>query len=98
MDIAQGVSLLVVLLLLAPFGTASAECSCVRLRTFTPEERQQFESQNGVEWWKTMGLIPGPAQPGDWVERPSGDSSIRIYMPQQFWDLRACAINAIHTE
>ena len=56
MDIAQRVSLLVVLLLLAPFGTASAECSCVRLRTFTPEERQQF------------------------------------------WDLRACAINAINTE
>jgi hypothetical protein len=33
----------------------------------------------GVEWWKALGLIPGPAQRGDWVERPSGDSSRMLY-------------------
>ena len=84
---AAGLALVVTAL--APIR-ASADCSCLRLRTFTAEERQRFESQNGLEWWRTLGLVPGPAQPDDWVERPSGDSSIRIYAPQQFWDLRAC--------
>jgi hypothetical protein len=81
---------LVAVLLLASIGTASAECACVSLRTFTPEERRRFETQLGTEWWKVMGLIPGPAQRGDWVERAGGDSSSMVYMPQQFWDLRAC--------
>ncbi|MGH3118769.1 MAG: hypothetical protein ACRDQ2_16970 [Gaiellales bacterium] len=80
--------LALVVALLAPLQASSA---CLPLRTFTAEERQQFESQHGMQWWKTMGLIPGPAQPGDWVERPWGDSSIHIYMPQQFWDPRGCA-------
>jgi hypothetical protein len=88
--LARRASLVVVLLLLASAGAASAECACPPLRTFTPQEREQFESQLGMEWWKTMGLIPGPVQPGDWVERPWGDSSIHVYMPQQFWDPRAC--------
>jgi hypothetical protein len=43
---------LVVLLLLASVGTASAECTCVSLRTFTSEERGRFEAQYGIEWWK----------------------------------------------
>jgi hypothetical protein len=81
------------MLIFASVGTASAECACVRLRIFSPEERQQFETQYGVNWWKTMGLIPGPETGGDWVERPAGDSSITVFSPQQFWDLRACGIN-----
>jgi hypothetical protein len=79
------------LLLLASVGTASAESACPRLRTFSPEERQQFETQYGVNWWKTMGLIPGPETPADYVDRPAGDSSITVFIPHQFWDLRACA-------
>jgi hypothetical protein len=81
---------LVVVLLLASIGTASAECASLPLRTFTPAERQQFETQYGVNWWKAMGLIPGPQTPSDWVERPAGDSSIIVFSPQQFWDPRAC--------
>ena len=84
-------ALALVLLLLTSVGTASAESACPRLRTFSPEERQQFETQYGVQWWKTMGLIPGPETPGDYVDRPAGDSSITVFIPQQFWDLRACA-------
>jgi hypothetical protein len=68
MQLARRASL-IVLLLLASVGTASAECTCVSLRTFTSEERGRFEEQYGIEWWKVIGLIPGPAQPGDW---PSG--------------------------
>ena len=34
---------------------AFAECACLPLRTFTPEERQQFETQYGIDWWKVMG-------------------------------------------
>ena len=86
---------LVVMLFFALFtfawvSPAPADNSCVALRTFTPEERGKFEERYGVEWWKALGLIPGPAQPGDWVERPSGDSSRMHYVPQQFWDLRSC--------
>ena len=81
---------MVVVMLLASVGTVSAECGCVSLRTFTPEEWQRFETQKGTDWWRVTGLIPGPAQPGDWVERPGGESSSMVYMPQQFWDLRAC--------
>jgi hypothetical protein len=81
---------LVVVLFLASSGTASAERACLPLRTFTPEERQRFETQHGMDWWKVMGLIPGPAQPGDWVERPWGDSTRTAYMPQKFWDPRSC--------
>jgi hypothetical protein len=84
---------MVAVLLLASVGTASAERACLRLRTFSAEERQQFETQYGVGWWKTMGLIPGPQTAGDWVERPAGDSSITVFSPQQFWDPRACAID-----
>jgi hypothetical protein len=80
----------VALLLLASAGTAFADRTCVSLRTFTAEERGRFEEQYGIEWWKVIGLIPGPAQPGDWAERHSGDSSRMVYMPQQFWDLRSC--------
>jgi hypothetical protein len=83
-----------VLLLFVSVGTASAECARLRLRTFSPEERQQLETQYGVNWWRTMGLIPGPQTPGDWAERPAGDSVITIFSPQQLWDPRACAINA----
>jgi hypothetical protein len=83
-------SALVVAMLLGSVATASAECTCVSLRTFTPEERGRFEEQYGIEWWKAIGLIPGPAQPGDWVEWRAADSSRMIYMPQQFWDLRSC--------
>jgi hypothetical protein len=86
---------LVALLLGTSVVTAFAECACLRLRTFTPEERQQFETQQGVNWWKAMGLIPGPQTPADWVERPAGDSSITVFSPQQFWDPRACASNTI---
>ena len=92
-QLARGASLIVVLLLLASVGTASAECSCLPLRTFTPEERQQFETQYGVNWWRAMGLIPGPQSPADWVERPAGESSITVFSPQQFWDPRACPSN-----
>ena len=84
-------ALLVLLLLLTSVGAAYAESACPRLRSFSPEERQQFETQYGVNWWKTMGLIPGPETPADYVERPAGDSSITVFIPQQFWDLRACA-------
>jgi hypothetical protein len=84
-------SLAVVLLFLASVVPTSAESACPRLRTFSPEERQQFETQYGVNWWKTMGLIPGPETPGGYVDRPAGDSSITVFIPQQFWDLRACA-------
>jgi hypothetical protein len=84
-------SLIVVLLLLGSVATASAEC--MPLRTFTPEERQQFETQYGVNWWKAMGLIPGPQSAGDWVERSAGDSSMTLFSPRQFWDPRACATN-----
>jgi hypothetical protein len=80
----------ILLVLLASVGTASAECASLPLRTFTPEQRRQFETQHGVNWWKAMGLIPGPQTSGDWVERPTGDSSIIVFSPQQFWDLRAC--------
>ena len=83
-------SLGVVLLFLASVGTASAECTCGSLRTFTPDERGRFEERYGLEWWKALGLVPGPAQPGDWVERPSGDSFRMLYMPEQFWDFRSC--------
>ncbi len=58
----------------ASLGPASADGACLPLRTFTPEERQQFETQYGVNWWMAMGLIPGPQSAGDWVERPAGDS------------------------
>jgi hypothetical protein len=27
------------------------------------QERQQLETQSGVNWWKAMGLIPGPQTP-----------------------------------
>jgi Short C-terminal domain len=92
--LARRASLVVVLffalLTFAWVSPAAADNSCVSLRTFTLEERGKFEERYGVEWWKALGLIPGPAQPGDWVERPSGDSSRMLYMPQQFWDLRSC--------
>jgi hypothetical protein len=78
MRLAPSVSLLVVLLL-ASVDTASGDCTCVSLRTFTLEERERFEERYGVEWWKALGLIPGPAQRGDRVERPSGDSSRMLY-------------------
>ena len=74
----------------APPAT-SAACKAPALRTFTEAERQQFETQYGVNWWKAMGLIPGPETAADYVNRPAGDSIITVYMPQQFWDLRACA-------
>jgi hypothetical protein len=90
MWMARRASLALVLLLFTSVGAAAAECPRLTLRTFTPTERQQLEEQLGLEWWKVLGLIPGPAQPGDWVERPWGDSSIRIYMPLQFWDPGAC--------
>jgi hypothetical protein len=93
---AVGALLVVVLLLLASVGTVSAECACLRLRIFSPEERQQLETQLGVNWWKTMGLIPGPQTPSDWVERPAGDSSIVVFSPQQFWDPRTCAHRRHH--
>jgi hypothetical protein len=69
----------------------SAECPSLPLRTFTPEERQRFETQYGVNWWKAMGLIPGPETAADYVERPFGDSTITVFIPQRFWDPRACA-------
>jgi hypothetical protein len=81
---------LVVVLLLASVGPASAECASLPLRTFTPQERQQFETQYGVHWWKVMGLIPGPQCQADWVERPAGDTSVTVFSPQQLWDPRAC--------
>jgi hypothetical protein len=82
---------LVVVLLLASVGTTSAECASLPLRTYTPQERQQFETQYGAHWWKAMRLIPGPQTQADWVERPAGDSSVIAFSPQQFWDPRACA-------
>jgi hypothetical protein len=89
---------LVVGLFLTQVGTAAGECACVSLRTFTPEERKRFETQHGLDWWRVMGLIPGPAQAGDWVERPFGDSSRMAYVPQQFWDLRACVAKGPKTK
>ena len=88
---------LVVVLLLGSVNTMAAEFGCLPLRTFTPEERAQFETPYGPNWWRTMGFIPGPSTPGDWVERPAGDSSITVFSPQQFWDPRACASNTIDT-
>jgi hypothetical protein len=79
-----------VLISLVPL-TASAECGSLPRRTFTPEERQQFETQHGVNWWRAVGLVPGPQTAGDYVERPFGDSFITVYVPQQFWDPRGCA-------
>jgi hypothetical protein len=58
MQFTRRASLGVVLLLLASVGTASAECTCVSLRTFTSEERGRFEEQYGIEWWKVIDLIP----------------------------------------
>jgi hypothetical protein len=84
-------SLSVVLLVLASVVAVSAVSACPRLRTFSPEERQQFETQYGVNWWRSMGLIPGPETPADYADRPAGDSSITVFIPRQFWDLRACA-------
>jgi hypothetical protein len=95
MQLARRASLAVVLLLLASVGTASAECACLPLRVFTPIERAQFETQYGLNWWRAIGLIPGPSTPGDYVERPSGDSSITIYSPQQFWDPRGCGPHTV---
>jgi hypothetical protein len=91
-QLAQRASTVLVLLLLASVSTASADGTCVSLRTFMPEERGRFEEQYGIEWWKAIGLIPGPAQSGDWAERHWGDSSRMVYMPQQFWDLRSCVV------
>ena len=51
------------------------------------------QSQYGVNWWRAIGLIPGPQSPADWVERPAGESSITVFSPQQFWDPRACPSN-----
>ena len=81
---------LVVMLLFGFVATASAECGCLSLRIFTPAEREDLETQYGIAWWKVLGLIPGPADPRDWVERPWGDSLRTVYMPQRFWDPRAC--------
>lgn len=75
--------------LLGSAGVA-AECSCLALRTFTPEERVQLETQYGPAWWRALGLIPGPSTADDYVERPFGDSSVTIYSPRQFWDPRTC--------
>jgi hypothetical protein len=82
--------LTIALVLAAPLA-ASAECKAPALRTFTEEERRQFEIQHGVNWWRAMGLIPGPETAADYVNRPAGDSIITVYIPQQFWDFRACA-------
>ncbi|MGH2437157.1 MAG: hypothetical protein ACRDFA_09195 [bacterium] len=87
---AAGLALLAVLL--APIQ-AFTECTCLPLWTFTPKERQRFETQYGQNWWQALGLIPGPQTAGDYVERPFGDSSMIIYSPQHFWDPRPCAIN-----
>ena len=84
------IMLFLALLTFAWVNPAPADNRCVSLRTFTPEERGKFEERYGIEWWKALGLIPGPGQPGDWVERPSGDSSRLLYMPREFWDLRSC--------
>jgi len=84
-------SLSVVLLLLASVVAVSAESACPRLHTFSPAERQQFETQYGVNWWRAMGLIPGPETAADYADRPAGDSSITVFIPRQFWDLQACA-------
>jgi len=78
------------MLLFVFIATASAERGCVSLRIFTPAEREHLETLYGTDWWRFLGLIPGPADPRDWIERPWGDSSRVIYMPQQFWDPRAC--------
>ena len=90
------VTLLVAALLMVTAQVAAqpatpAECGGLALRTFTEAERQQFETQYGVNWWKARGLIPGPETAADYVSRPFGDSTITVYMPQQFWDPRACA-------
>ena len=95
MQTARSALLVVVLVLGASVGTVSAECTCLPLRTFTVEERQQLELQHGVDWWKVLGLIPGPQTPSDWVERPAGDSLITVFSPQQFWDPRGCASNSV---
>lgn len=95
MHVSRSALLVLVLLLAASAGTVSAECACLPLRTFTVEERQQLELQHGADWWKVLGLIPGPQTAGDWVERHAGDSLITVFSPQQFWDPRGCASNTI---
>jgi hypothetical protein len=85
--------LMVTVQVMAPPATP-AECKGPTLRTFTEDERRQFETQYGVNWWRAMGLIPGPETAADYVNRPFGDSTITVYMPQQFWDLRACVSGA----
>ena len=89
MPVARRASLVVVLLL-ASVGRASGDCTCLPLRIFTPIQRADFEMRYGLNWWQAIGLIPGPSTPDDWVQRPSGDSLITVYSPQQFWDSRGC--------
>jgi hypothetical protein len=84
-------TLLMVTAQVAASPATSAECKAPALRTFTEAERQQFETQYGLTWWRAMGLIPGPETAADYVNRPAGDSIITVYMPQRFWDFRACA-------
>jgi hypothetical protein len=91
MRLGRSASIVVALLLVASVAAASAECTGLPLRTFTVEERQRLELQHGVNWWKVLGLIPGPQTAGDWMERPAGDSLITVFSPQQFWDPRSCA-------
>src|SRR5262245_39222072 len=83
------VGFIALLVAVAPLPAVAA-CASPALRTFTPEQRQQLETQYGVNWWKAMGLIPGPETAADYVERPFGDSRVTVYMPQRFWDPRAC--------
>ena len=84
-------TLLMVTAQVATPPATSAECKTPALRTFTEAERQQFETQYGLGWWRAMGLIPGPETAADYVNRPAGDSIITVYMPHQFWDFRGCA-------
>jgi hypothetical protein len=87
-----GWTVVALLVALLPPIQASAECERLPLRTFTPEERERFQTQYGQNWWQALGLIPGPSTPNDWVERPFGDSFATVFSPQQFWDPRGCGV------
>jgi hypothetical protein len=73
-------------------GTASAECACLPpLRTFTPEERQQFETSVRRQLVEGDGTSSRSADPGRLGGAPPSLCSAR----KQFWDPRACASNTI---
>ncbi len=74
-QLARRASIVVVLLLLASVSTAPADCTCVSLRTFMPEERGRFEEQYmPQQFWDLRscvadtGRLPRPTAVPDTVD------------------------------